>query len=88
MRLNQRYREILPGNSQRNTWKSSTGAYIANPKCALRKVGCQEQRFTKVALDNFRRVFEAGQVENLVPATEEIKMLFKFVNLKGRQFNN
>ena len=44
----------------------------------------QKQGLAIVALYDFFRLFEASQVENPVPAIEQIEMLFKLLNLKGR----
>ena len=47
----------------------------------MQKVSCEEQGFTIVALNDFFRSFDASEVENPVPAIEQIEMFFQLVNL-------
>jgi len=88
MGLNQRHRTLWPRDRHRNARKSGTGAYVRNAQISLRKVSCKEQGFTIVAFNDFFRFFDASEVENPVPATEQIEMPFQLLNLKGGEFND
>ena len=72
MGLDEGYRTVRPKNRHGNTGKTAARSHIRDTQRARRKVLPKEERLTVVALDDFLRILEAGQVQNLVPAGQQL----------------
>lgn len=64
--------------------KARAGTDI-DDRCDLRKVLGEKERFTVMALDSFFEALDAGQVQDFVPAGQELVMGFERGRLFGRE---
>lgn len=83
--LDQCHRAIRSSYSNREAGKSSPGTQIHDPSRFRGKMGCQEKRFPIMTFGGFLNIIDGRQVQNSVPAPQQLVMGLERVPLLGTQ---